>query len=208
MSKASNGIKTGAVLIALFVFSISSVQAIPRNYVIGSGSSVSANTDSGLIIETQLSPTLSGTAFSLNNGDSYSFNFFNISTPESSVNFDDVFPQPIVATLDFDIPDLDAVISGVTFTGLVGWTKTAGEVVWSGGSETISVADRTFIVSLNNAVFDAARIGSYGNAPATIVATVKQLSSSATSVPDGGATLSLLGLAFVGLAALKRKYRS
>lgn len=178
--------------------------AITQTYTIGSGSSVSANKGSGLIIDTALASDLAGKTFSLNDGQSYTFNFFKISTPELAVNLsDDTVARTITATLDFAVPDVNAVITGVTFTGIVDLIKTAGQVTW-GAAQTISVADRKFSVSLNGATFDAALLGNYGDSPAIISATVKQISSSASSVPDGGATILLLGTALGALLVVRR----
>lgn len=190
---------------AVSIFTLSS-HAIPLDYKIGANSSVQAHeSGSGLEIETALASGLSGHTFTLNDGQSTTFNFFSIWTDETTVNWDDKQPRLITATLDFDVPDLNASVKGVTLSGTYyGWE--AGGVIWN-DPVYINAGNRIFSVNLNNAAFDWGN-GGLGNHPAMITATVKQYKSSGTpppmSVPEGGSTLVLLGIGMAG-AALTRK---
>jgi hypothetical protein len=206
-----------AALIAL-VSAFTTVHAIPLNYELGSDSSVNAhNSGPGLLIRTALVPGLADQSFTINDGQSYTFNFFRIWTDEAYVDSDDIAPKLITATLDFDVPDLDARVHGITFGGKLDWQ--AGVVLWD-DPVVITAGTRVFSINLNNAIFDWERF-KLGNHPAMINATVKQLSSRVTvppvtptpvitpvNVPEAGSTLILLGLAVASMALLGRRGRA
>jgi hypothetical protein len=187
---------------------LSTAVAIPLTYDVGTGSSVTANSSSdGLAIRTQLAAGLSSQLFTLNDGQSYTFNFFSIWTDETYVDSDDTTPKAITATLDFAIPDVNAQIGGITFSGTYQGTS-GGAVLWKDAlvwndSVTVKVGTRVFTVTLNDAVFDLGQNGSLGNSPAMITATVTQLSS--TAVPEGGSTAALLGVGFGALVLARRR---
>ncbi len=178
--------------------------AITKSYELGSGSFISANTtDPGLVVQTAIDSGLSGRTFTLNDNQSTSFKFFQIWTTESSVNAgEDTSPKSITAVMDFADPLTGVTVKGVTFGGffLIGQY---GAVTWNGPVVVDIPGDRSFMVSLNNATFDAGLFGLSGGQAkgATIKATIKQLSS----VPDGASTAGLLGLAFLGIGALRQK---
>jgi hypothetical protein len=174
------------------------------DYVI-SGGSVSANPahpdNAGLEINTQVNGGIAGLGFALNDGDSITFPFFDIWTPEGSIQGDDLASVPITATLNFSLPSIGADLSGVTFGGSViifQW----GKVEW-GAPVTVTTGDREFEVSLSDEVFNFGFFG-LGKQGATVSATVRQVSS---RVPDGGSTLLMLGGAF-SLAAIVLRSRT
>ncbi len=190
-----------------------STHAISLQYEVGSGSAVVAHSSGpGLLIETELATGLANQAFTLNDGQSYTFDFFKIWTDETDVNIgEDTEQRPITATLDFDVPDLDAQVQGITFGGNL--MLQAGIVVWN-DPVIINAGARTFSVNLNNAVFDLGWF-KLGNHAATITATVKQISSGGatttpppTSVPDAGSTMTLLGLGLTAMALVQRRLAS
>ena len=185
--------------------------AIPKYYEI-SGGSINGNiSDPGLVINTSLAPGLAGTSFTLNDGQSSSFNFFSIWTNETTVNPDDIVAMNISATVNFSDPLTGATVNGVTFGGsiifgLVQW----GQIQWNGPT-TITLGDREFSLALSDEIFNPGLFG-LGDGPgcgAIVTATVTQIFSSAhtsgVSVPDQGNTAMLLGAAVVGLAAFARK---
>ena len=90
-----------AVIALLITFAGETAFGLP--YTI-SGGSVSANSGAGLIIQTSLNLPATPFTFSLNNGESKSFNFFDIWTPETTVNPDDEIARAISATLSFSDP--------------------------------------------------------------------------------------------------------
>lgn len=193
-----------AVAVLAVSLSAPSAFAITKHYEVGSGSFVSANsTDPGLTINTAIDAGLSGKAFNLDDTQSTTFSFFKIWTTETSVNAgEDTVPKNISATLDFTDPTTGVTVKGVTFGGyfLLGQY---GAITWNGPVVVDVPGDRSFMVTLNNATFDAGFFGLSGGMAkgATIKATVKQISS----VPDGASTAGLLGLAFLGLGALRQK---
>jgi len=174
------------------------------DYVI-SGGSIFANPvqpdNAGLEINTQVNSGISGLGFSLNDGDSITFPFFDIWTPEGSIQGDDLAHVPISATLNFSLPSIGANLSGVTFGGsiiLFQW----GKVEW-GAPVTVTAGGREFEVSLSDEVFNFGFFG-LGKQGATVNATVRQISS---RVPDGGSTLLMLGGA-LSLAAIALRSRT
>lgn len=193
-----------AVAVLAVGLSAPSAFAITKHYEVGSGSFVSANTtDPGLVIGTAVDGSLSGKSFNLNDGQSSTFSFFQIWTPETYSNAgEDTVPKNISATLDFTDPTTGVTVKGVTFGGsFMIWQY--GSVTWNGPVVVNVPGDRSFLVSLNDATFDKGLFGLKGSqgCGATIKATVKQISS----VPDGASTASLLGLALLGLGALRQR---
>lgn len=148
-----------ALTFAAGVFSnTSDVSAATVNYsIISSGSGIDGYgppSPDGLEV---LGSTLFSTEnFTLDDNDWHEFYAFRIWTPETAVNWDDFNPQPIVATLNFELPvDTDVNIGGtttaVTFFGLV----SAGAVTWNAPT-TIEMNGYHFVVSLLDEVFNAA----------------------------------------------------
>lgn len=201
-----------AVVAAVAVCGASSAEAVLHTYVLGGDSSVSANTGAGLIISSELAPTLAGTSFSLDDGNSWTFDFFKIWTDETFVDQDDKNAVQVTATLDFSTPNFGANVDGLTYAVTVfNGVGQYGEVAWQGPSPTFTLGDRVFRVSLNNARFNEGRnIGGLASGEdfgAMIRATVTQLSSSVPPppVPDHGNTALLLGLALAGVVVFRRK---
>ena len=160
----------------------------------------------GLVIQTQVNPALSGTSFTLDDGASFTFSFFNVWTNEPKIETDDLVASPISATLNFDSPLTGTAVNGITvggswYKGLSQW----GQLTWN-GPVTISLpGDRTFQITLSDATFNYGLGGTQEGLAgcATVEATVKQISS---PVPDGGRTALLLGtaLSVLGIAARVR----
>ena len=184
--------------------------AVPKYYEIAGGSINGNFSDPGLVINTSLASGLAGTSFTLNDGGSSTFNFFSIWTDETTVNSDDLVARSISATLSFSDPLTGATVNGITFGGsiifgLAQW----GQIQWNGPT-TITLGDRQFSMSLSNEMFNPGLFGlGNGQGCGTIVkATITQLFStgaSSVSVPDGGNTAMLLGVAAAGLVLFSRK---
>ena len=89
-------------------------------------------------------------------GESYTFHFATIGTTESWVNpgEDDTNPGKLIATLDFDNPDLEEGVVGASlgvslFFGTVqGW-----DVTWEGPVEVSFGDGGKFSISLSNASY-------------------------------------------------------
>lgn len=198
--KISNLIAATAVALGCAVSS----QAIALNYEIGTGSSVTAHTSGpGLLVTTTLVGGLANVAFTIDDGQSSTFNFFRIAANESDVGADDTVPRSITAYLDFDAPDVTAEIGGDTFgrrVGFLGLTH-QGRVEWD-GPQLVSVGDRTFSVSLNDATFGSGFLG-LSSDRGLIRATVTQVSS--RDVPEAGSTLVLLGMGVTAMAFARRR---
>jgi hypothetical protein len=194
------------------------VKADLLNYQISSSSSVTAYTDgsNGLAIDTAMAPGVAnGTeAFSLDDGDSYTFDFFQIWTDESTINPDDVISQDITADLDFTAPpgvtvEIDGQTVGtdrpIEFRGhVIGTLGTGAEVTWDDVPPIDVIAgDREFNVSLSDTWFNSF-LGFYvpGELFAgTVEATVTQISGTLTSV-DSPAVAPLPASSYAGAALL------
>ena len=190
--------------IALFI-TFAGETAFGLSYTI-SGGSVSANSGDGLIIQTSLNLPATPFTFSLNDGESKSFKFFDIWTMESTVNPDDKIARDISATLSFSDPLTNATIEGLTVGGSFLWGLTQwGEVKWD-NLDPLNVGGRIFRISLTDEVFNVGVFGlndgrRYG---ATVKATVEQIGTH-SAVPDGGSTAMLLGLSLLGIGLVSRK---
>jgi hypothetical protein len=154
-------------------------------------------------METVLDSDLAGYAVTLGDSASHTFPFFDIWTSESTVNSDDKAPQQIQATLDFALPDREAVFGGVTFGGTIRWLlildKQFAKVEWDGPVILSVPGDREFSVELSDEIFNFGLFG-LGSEAATVEATVKQLESAAISrVSESSNSLLLLGGALLGL---------
>jgi hypothetical protein len=199
---------------AIMAIAVPHADAIPLAYDIGTGSSVNANTGSGLELEWSLASNLSSQAFVLDDGQSFTFRFFDIWTDETSVNDDDTVSRPISATLNFSVPDFYAEIGGdtvgVSFLGII----QAGKVIWDDPAPTFTAGDRKFSIDLSNETFNLGLFGLNGGEHygASVDATVTQIGSYApsptTAVPDSGGTVFLLGLSLLAFEAYRRSMRT
>ena len=180
--------------------------AVQLTYEMGDGSAVSGNfSDPGLAIKYALVAGLKDVAFSLNDGESYTFDLFKIWTDETDVALgEDTVKKPITVNLDFDTPNESLNLSGDTFgiNGFLQW----GQVSWD-GPVTLTLTDRTFRVSLSDEQFNKGFFGldegaKYG---AMVQATVKQIGSSYVSVPDNGSTAMLVGLSLLVIASASKR---
>jgi len=171
----------------------------------GADSYVNANqADPGLMIETNVL-NLDSIFFNLNNNQSTTFDFFKIKADESAVNADDQNPSPILAGLDFDLPDEMVLLTGQTvgelsFTGFF----QNGALTWD-GPVVVTSGGRIFQVELSDETFSSGSWWGLGKKGATVTATVTQLRSGQGSpVPAPAAPLLVMvGLGLVGW--LKRR---
>ncbi len=208
-------------LIALVVIAavIPSALAVPKYYELGNGSSVSAFSGpeppggGGLVIQTMVEPGVAGTNFTLDDGQTYSFELFDIWTNETYVNSDDTVPRQITATLDFAVPSSDPTITGDTVgTGIFCGIIQFGQVSWNGPATVVLSGDRTFQVSLSDEIFN---IGLFGlsDGPcwgADVKACITQIDSvvvAQETVPDTGNSALLLGVAVVAIGLMAGRTR-
>lgn len=193
----------------IFAAGVQAALAIPLSYDIGSGSSVTANSgDPGLLISTSLVGGLGSNLFTLDNGQSKTFDFFRISTTEGAINGDDLTPKSVNAFLDFAVPNPNSgtTVNGQTYGVLSGlWGSIQyGKLVWS-GPVFVTAADRTFQISLSDEVFNYGALWGTGKIGAVVEATVTQVSSQTPApVPEGSATAGLLGLGLLAVAFSRR----
>src|SRR6188474_704182 len=128
----------------------SSALAVPLHYEIASGSVIADGAEPGLVIGTMVKSTLPGTAFTLDNGGSFTFAFFDIWTDEPTIEADDKVASPISATLNFADPLTGASVNGITvggkwMQGLSQW----GTLTWNGPVTVALANNRTFTIALS-----------------------------------------------------------
>ena len=189
-----------ALAVASLLFALSDASAV--QYKIAGGSLDGNKLDPGLVINWQLSPYLAGKSFSLNDGQSATFDFFKIWTDESAVNADDKEQKSFSASLNFSDPFSTASLGGITFGGTTWYGVDYAKLTWNSGPAMVSVNGLTYSVSLNDVIFNAGlNLGLTGmNNGAMVQATVKQI-----SVPDNGSTAILLGVTLLVIALFYRR---
>ena len=189
--------KTCFAGLILMSATIATSVAVPLTYDIGAGSSVTVNTDSN-------NEPLIAVVYAERRS-KQTFDFFKIWTDEKYVDADDWTPKSITAKLDFDVPDLDALVQGLTISGtLMGYS--GGLVLWF-DPILVDTGTRAFTVNLSEAYFDLGLNRNLGDTPAMITATVKQIRSGVGNipVPDGGSTLMLLGAGIGAMLMVRRR---
>jgi hypothetical protein len=208
---------TAAIAAAALLLLASSGLAVSLNYTVASGSVIADTAEPGLVLGTMVKPTVAGTTFSLNDNQSFTFDFFDIWTDEPKINADDLISSQISATLNFSDPFTGATVNGITIGGKwMGGLSQWGELSWN-GPVTISSGGRTFQITLSDVDefnYGFGGLGAGMMCGATVQATITQISSGTPHesgnrpVPEGGKTALLLGSALVGLRALARHKRS
>lgn len=161
----------------------------------------SAFSDPGLVVNA--SPTTGSSSFSLNVGQSTTFNLFRIWTDETSVQYDDTIAQSIFASFTLTQPVASGTVSGVTDGnwGLLQY----GTLNW-GGPLMLSFGNGGLLsIALSNATFNW---GLFGLTPgmhrgATVTATATYVAAP-VPVPAAGALL-LGGLGAMALMRRRRK---
>jgi hypothetical protein len=211
-SRQSKGFPRFAATTSLLLLLASPVFAVPKHYELDSGSVTAQSSEPGLVIDTTVKSTLPGTSFTLDNGQSFTFSFFDIWTNEPTINPDDTVSHAISATLNFVDPFTGATINGITvggswFKGLSQW----GQVTWDGPVDVNVPGDRAFQITLSDATFNYGFGGLNEGmmCGATVDATITQISSEnpdiGRSVPDSGSTAMLFGVGLCGVLLMARK---
>ena len=198
---------TAAAALTLALAAVPRAAATPLHYEISGGSVSALASDPGLVVSTSIASGLSGTDFTLDDGESSGwFNFFKIWTNETHVNGDDLLYTPITATLMFSDPLANAEVTGVTFGASILWGAGQwGRVEWDGPA-VVTLGDRTFSVRLSDETFNGGIFGlDEGKKHGAVVkAKIVQVSSTATPVPDAASSILLLGLGLVSFGLIRR----
>jgi hypothetical protein len=191
-----------------------SASATPEYYELSGGSVTANSSEPGLVINTSVLPSVAGTSFTLDDGNSSTFAFFDIWTDETSINPDDKLGYAISATLNFVDPLTGATVNGVTIggafmQGLSQW----GQVTWNGPVMVNIPGDRAFNITLSDETFNWGFGGLNEGmmCGATVSATITQVSSTTPEagrpgdVPDKGNSLALFGAALCAVALARCK---
>ena len=182
------------------------LQALEKNYELRNpiGEVSAHSSGDGLLIEVRVLGNPG--AFQLDDGESFTFNFFNIWTDETTVNQgEDTVGKAIRATMHFVDPLTSQAISGVTIGGQFLWGLSQwGEVRWNGPVTVIVPGDRAFEIRLSNEKFNSGFTGltEGQHHGATVRATITQISL----VPDGGLTLMMLGAGCFAMGIVRRRF--
>ena len=184
----------------------SALQFTLENYTVSALSS-----DPGLVIQTSNSQS-NDYSFSLNVGESTTFDLFDIWTNEGAVNEeDDVEPKPISVAMNFSAPppSFGSTVEGDTngYRLFGGWIQ-YGRVFWDGpvriafGSEEDGVLE----VVLSNEIFNPGIGGSWGGEclGGTVEATFTYQTAATAPVPEPS-TILLMGVGLLGLVAVGRR---
>ena len=155
---------------------------------------VTANQGSGLIINS--APDNGPVSFNLTPGHSVTQGIFDIYTPESALNGDDLNARPISVAFNFTAPTgfggtvggtTDTAIFGIFDAGSVHWTNPAILTFGNGGVLQISLSDE---------VFNGGFIGSFNDGVghgAEVHATYKLIHDSLPGVPEPASWALMIG---------------
>ena len=181
---------------AMLVFGMAGM-ASAYQFDMGAGSTVGgdAMTDPGLVMWAVVNPNLDFEIFNLAEGESHTFDFATIGTNEVSVDLDDWQGKTIVASVDFDNPDLIEDVNGTSF----GWSflgfVQGFEIVWedltpisfgNGGEFSLTLSDASFagLFSPQGSV----------NITATVTLNTEPVPEPSTVLLLGAGVLGLIGL--------------
>src|SRR5947199_136290 len=115
--QTSRPFTAAAVAASALLLLASSALAASLNYTLASGSVTADTAEPGLVIGTMVKRTVAGMTFSLDNSQSFTFDFFDIWTDEPKINADDLVSSSISATLNFTDPFTGATVNGITVGG-------------------------------------------------------------------------------------------
>lgn len=166
---------------------------------------VTSNQGSGLIVDT--APSSGNVNFNLTAPSSTTLNLFDIYTPETALNGDDLNAQPISVTFDFTAPtSFSGTVNGTTDTtftffgfvdqGTVHWNAPATLNFGNGG---------VLQISLNDADFGQHVVGGFSQKSADISGTFKLVHDSLPGVPEPASWALMIGGFGMTGAMLRRR---
>jgi hypothetical protein len=166
-------------LALVLTLTIHNALAVPQSYTIADWDATSSNPIIGINVLAEPAP------FILDDSGEQTFDFFTINssvfTATTSIN----------AAINFSDPAQEVDITGAAGAVFANYSTDFNT------PQTFALADRTFSVTLSEPSFQT-------RTPATVTATIRQLSSN-VSVPDSGSTGMLLGLGFLVIAFASRR---
>src|SRR3954453_23314357 len=115
--RSKNPAGTLALAAVTLLLLASSGFAVPLHYEVASASVSDDTVEPGLVIGSMVKSTVPGTAFTINDGGSFTFSLFDIWTDETKISADDLISSPISATINFTDPLTGATVNGITVGG-------------------------------------------------------------------------------------------
>jgi len=166
---------------------------------------VTSNQGNGLIVDT--SPSNGSVNFNLTAPGSTTLNLFDIYTPETALNGDDLVAQPISVSFNFTAPtNFGGTVTGTTDTTFTffGFVD-QGSVHWNNPATLNFGNGGVLQISLNDADFGQHLVGGFSQSSADIYGTFKLVHDSLPGVPEPASWALMIGGFGMSGAMLRRR---
>ena len=199
----------GLLVVGLMVLFMAGPAAASYNFTMGNGSGFSGDALNWmyLTLNYSMDSNLSGYSFTLNNGESETFNFAYLKVDGYDAYWDTSASKSITAIIDFDNPNLTALLGGdaqAYVNGTWSWDNDTWNLIWDAPLVFDLGSGQTMTVDLSD-ILGASVFTDGWCDPGDLVQLTVSYTASQVPVP---AAVWLLGSGLVGLAGLRRKFRA